>query len=149
MEKQLNIEVKDSLFDPDLPKSLASVVNVHSLRTGTATPAQGKKYYKVWLYLEGHDLPYLDRVTYTLHRSYTPPTLTLRRTPSNLRCKVAILASGVFKVKATLWDKRGFSRLVTHELSYTQELPTDPDRYINDEDDSSISARPMLASYSS
>lgn len=40
---------------------------------------QGKDtyYYKVWLYVEGNDLPYVDYLIYTLNDSFPDPRPTL------------------------------------------------------------------------
>lgn len=151
MENQLNIEVKDSCFDPDLPRTPSTKVYVRKRKrplTDSSTTEYGRTYYKVWLYLEGRDLPYIESVTYTLHQSYENPIQTVRRTPSNPHCKLAIWAWGIFELKATLLDKKGFSYLVTRELTYHTELPSEPDRYEYNEDESD-SARPTLVNYSS
>ena len=118
---QLDIEVRDSVFDPDVPRANFKV----HLRKG-----QRDVKFKVYLYLEGYDLPYIESVTYTLHESFTRPNRTVRRTPSNPTCKLAIWTWGVFLVKATIVDIKGFSYAVEHQMTYDRELPTDGDRYV-------------------
>lgn len=152
MENQLNIKVRDSVFDPDLPKTASSKVRAIKRKReleGSDTTEYGRTYYLLWLYLEGGDLPYLESVTYTLHESYKPPTQTVRRTPSNPHCKLAIWAWGLFDVKATLLDKKGFTYGVTHELTFAKELPSEPDRYDYRDDEPNASSRPTRINYSS
>ncbi len=124
---QLDIEVKDSVFDPDLPRTSSSKIY---FRVGT----DGKIYYKVWLYLEGNDLPYIKSVTYTLHESFREPNQTVRRTSSNPNCKLLIWTWGLFTVGATIIDKKGRTYKVSHELRYDKELFPEGDlRYVREE----------------
>ena len=138
-QSQLNLEVKDSLFDPNLPLSEARVY---------VRKKDGREYCKVWIYLEGSDLPYVEQVTYTLHESFQNPIQTVVRTPSNPNCALAIWTWGAFVVKATILDKKGFSYLVSHPLSYEKQFPTEREKYVYEEGDpEDTSARPTLASY--
>lgn len=143
IDNQLDIDVKDSVFDPDLPRSSSS--NIY-FRIGKG---DGKTYYKVWLYLEGNDLPYIDSVTYTLHESFREPNQTVRRTSSNPNCKFVIWTWGLFTVRATIIDKKGFTYKVRHELRYDNELfPEGDPRYVREEWDASSSDRRTLISAS-
>ena len=137
-QSQLNLEVKDSVFDPSQQLSEAKV---------HVREKDDKKYCQVWIYLEGVDLPYVDQVTYVLHEDMKPPVQTVNRTPTNPNCAVAIWTPGPFLVKARILDKKGFSYLVDHSLTYEKQLPTDPQKYDYDEGDPDANARPMLASY--
>jgi transcription initiation factor IIF auxiliary subunit len=139
MNVQLNIEVKDSLFDPDLP---ATSGKVHVRKKGAKT------YYKVWLYLDGPDRPYIDSVTYTLHETFNDPVQVVRRTVSNPNCKMAFWSWGLFAVNATLLDKQGFSYVVTHELSYDKQFPSQSQMYVFEDDDPTADSRPTLVSAS-
>ena len=141
---ELNIEVKDTVFNPGLPRSHPdSKVHVHTEDEGDT------HYYKVWLYLEGNDLPYAESVTYTLDETFPNPIRTVRRTPSNPNCQLVIWTWGLFTVKTTIVDKKGFTYEVAHELSYDRELPEEGERYVYEEKEPSSSARPTLVSYSS
>ena len=138
---QLEIKVKDSVFDPDLPRSPSSKIYFHIGRN------DGKTYYKVWLYLEGNDLPFIESVTYTLHESFREPNQTVRRSSSNSNCKFVIWTWGLFTVRATIVDKKGLTYKVTHQLRYDRELyPKGDPRYIHEEWDASPSDRPTLVS---
>jgi len=136
-ENLLDIEVKDTVFDPDLPRTSAKV---HFREKGART------YYKVWLYVEGNDLPYIESVTYTLHETFRNPDRTVRRTPSNPNCQLVIWTWGLFTMKATIVDKKGFRYEVAHELGYDKDLPSENERYEREEEDPSSNARPRLVS---
>lgn len=118
---QLDIEVRDTVLDPDVAPSNATVLLRKEERTVE---------FRVYLYLEGYDLPYIESVTYTLHQSMSRPNRTVRRTPSNPNCKLAIWTSGVFVVKATIVDVRGSSFTLEHRLTYDQALPSEKDKYV-------------------
>ena len=124
---QLDIEVRDTVFDPDLRRSNSKVL----LRKGERTIK-----FRVFLYLEGYDLPYIESVTYTLHESFRKPNRTVRRTSSNPNCKLAIWTWGVFLVKATVVDIKGFSYTLEHQLTYDRDLPTAGDKYVYEEEPS-------------
>ncbi len=133
---ELNVQVKDTVFDPDLPPSAPKKVNVRE--------QEGTTYYKVWIYLGGEDLPYVESVTYTLHETFRNPERTVRLTPSNPNCELVIWTWGVFTVKAKIFDKRGLTFEVSHYLTYDKELPPNDDAY--DYGDSSSGKRAKLVS---
>lgn len=124
---QLNIEVRDCVFDPDLTRSDSSQIHVHKGKS------DGRIYYKVWLYLEGRDLPFVESVTYTLHESFPDPNRTVRRTSANPNCKFVVWTWGLFTVRATIVDKKGLTYKVEHRLGYERELyPKGDPRYVHD-----------------
>lgn len=123
---QLDIEVRDTVFDPALPRSSA---NVHWDKEN------GRTIFEVYIYLSGYDVPYIESVTYTLHKTFKQPYRVVRRTPSNPNCKLTIWTWGLFVVKATIVDAKGFTFTLEHELTYDRELPPAGDpRYVRDED---------------
>jgi transcription initiation factor IIF auxiliary subunit len=135
---ELKIEVKDSVFNPNLPKEdPTNLVNVRE-------EADGTYYYKVWLFLEGYDLPYVESVTYKLDESFPEPNQTVRRTPSNPNCQLAFWTWGLFTIEATVTDKKGFNYQVSHELVYDKELPAENTKYKYAEDEPRAAARPTL-----
>lgn len=134
-QNQLNLEVKDSLFDPSLDFTEAKV---------HVRKKDGKEYCKVWIYLEGNDLPYVEQVTYALHGSFQNPIQTVVRTLSNPSCALAFWTFGAFVVKATILDKKGFSYLASHPLSYEKQFPTEREKYVYEEGDPETTARPTL-----
>ncbi len=137
MQKQLDIFVKDSVFNPNLSSSAPRKVHVRE-------DSDGRPLYKVWLYLEGNDLPFVRSVTYRLHESFTDPVRVVPRGPSNPNCQFVIWTWGVFVVMADIQDKKGDVYEVAHTLSYVNELPTDSEVYVHDKDDFEVSQRPTL-----
>jgi len=117
IRRGLNVTVRDSLFDPD-----RSGENVAQIRRST----HGKSLYRVFLYLDGPDLPFVRRVTYRLHETFDPNTRTMDRTVSNPRCKLDIWTWGVFTVRAVVEDKQGRTFAMSHHLEYGSHL-NEPD----------------------
>jgi len=118
---ELNVQVKDTVFDPNLSGSAAKKVHVRE--------EEGTTIYKVWLYLEGDDLPLVESVTYHLHNTFHNPNRTVKQTPSNPNCQLVIWTWGIFSVRATIIDKRGLTFEVSHYLTYDKELPEDDQSY--------------------
>src|SRR5262245_46424336 len=111
-QRALNIVVKDSLFDPDRPDD--KFVQVR--RSG------GTSLYRVFLYLDGLDVPFVNRVTYKLHETFSPRERTVTRSPSTTRCKIDIWTWGVFTVVAVIEDKQGRTFTMSHYLEYAAQL---------------------------
>jgi transcription initiation factor IIF auxiliary subunit len=134
----LNISVKDTALDPSLPPDTAKVY---------VRKKDGKNHYKVWIFLEGPDVPYVESVTYTLHSTFKNPVRRVPRSLSNPHCTLAIWTWGAFLVKATILDKQGRSYRVSCHLTFDKRLPTVKDQYVyeNLEPDDS-GARPRLVS---
>jgi len=111
-QQALNLVLKDSLFDPDRPDD--KVVQVRR--------SESKPLYRVFLYLDGPDVPFVNRLTYKLHETFSPNTRTVARTPSNPRCKFDMWTWGVFTVVAVIEDKQGRTFTMSHYLEYTAQL---------------------------
>jgi len=135
MDNQLDLEVKDSVFDPNLSPN-SKRVHVRD--------AKGKQpLYKVWLFLDGRDLPYVKSVTYTLHQTFPDPVRTVWRTLENQNCQLILWTWGLFAVKAAIEDKQGRVYEVVHNLSYDKQLKQKDIEYIY-EDNTPPSQRPQL-----
>jgi hypothetical protein len=106
------LEVKDSIRDPDSPDQTARWRN----------PDSEKPLYRVFLYLDGLGLPYVNAVTYVLHPTFKEPTRQVFRTPSNPRCKLEIWTWGLFRVQAIVTDRDGNMLTLTHDLQYNKEF---------------------------
>lgn len=78
--------------------------------------------YKVWIYLDGPSLPFVNKVTYHLHPTFPKPVQTIARTPSNPNCKFSIWTWGIFTIRAVIEDKQRGIVEVEHYLTYDQEL---------------------------
>lgn len=114
MLKRRDIEIHDSAFDPDLPRS--------GQKIRYRKEGQKAAHYRVFLYADGRDLPYVSSVTYHLHKTFPNPTRVVRRTPSNPRCTLKLWTWGLFDVRAVIKDKQGDEYEVFHRLSYDREI---------------------------
>ncbi len=84
---------------------------------------QGKRsLYRVKVFLEGRDLPYVASVTYMLHHTFKHRARTVRRTIRNQNCALSIWTWGVFRVQAIVEFKSGQSITMSHDLGYDQEI---------------------------
>lgn len=119
-KRGLDIQLRDSAFEPGGPSGEAIRVDV----------AEGRRArYKVWLYLEGRDLPYVRSVTYYLPNDFPDPVRAVPRTPQNPYCKLAVWAWTYFSVTADVEDRSGHVTRLVHSLQYGQDL-TEKARYI-------------------
>lgn len=139
---ELDIVVRDSVFDPNLsPSDPVRKVHVRKISEDTY-------YYKVWLYLEGKDLPYIDNVTYVLDETFSDPNRNVSRTPANPNCQLVIWTWGLFTVNIMITDKKGNVYRMDHKLSYQKQLPSDSKEYKYEEEQDVANARPTLVSAS-
>jgi len=111
MERRLDIRVRDTVFEPD-----SSSKKVYYKKT------ENKALYKVWLFLDGDDLPYVMNVTYKLHETFPNPVQTVRRALSNPNCQLVIWTWGLFRVKVLIEEKSGVIREFDYALQYDKEL---------------------------
>ncbi len=140
MNRQLRVEVRDSVFDPDLnPETNKKVY----WREGS----DGSALYKVWLYLAGEDLPYVHSVTYTLHPTFPDPTRRVSRTLTNPNCELVLWTWGMFEVKAAIEDKTGGIYEAVYKLSYDRQLKQEGIEYVREEDAPPAGLQPKFAGY--
>ena len=107
-----SLSLKDTIFDPDNDERVAYV----------RQPKSQQPLYKVWLYLDGPSLPFVERVTYTLHPTFPQPVRTVPRTVSNPRCGLVIWTWGTFTVKALVEDKQGNKVSLEQYLTYGKQV---------------------------
>ena len=117
MDAQYNIEVKDTVFDPNTPTN-----NPNTPRKVHVREQPGSSLYKVWLYLTGYDLPYIQQATYILHPTFPEPIRKVPRNLSNPNCQLVIWTWGLFEVKVTIEDKSNRTFELKHQLTYDKEL---------------------------
>src|SRR5258708_7164383 len=92
-----DVEVKDSVLDPD-----------STLRIAPVRDAKGERpLYRVFLYLDGRGLYHVNAVTYVLHPSFKDPTRQVYRTADNPHCKLEMWTPGIFRVQAIVTDRNG------------------------------------------
>lgn len=121
--QQLDIAIKDTLFDPIMDTNTVSYYK----------DSEGKFRYKVWLYVDGPKLFYVDYVIYKLHSSFINPERKVFRDLSNTRCALQIWTWGTFNVQAIVYLKTGDIITLNHYLNYDNQLKAKGAnlRYIN------------------
>jgi hypothetical protein len=116
MQNQLNVEVRESVFDPDLPEG-------HPERKVQVRQSEDSRpFYKVWFYLHGKELPYVQRTTYRLHETFEDPVRVVERSPTNPNCKLVVWTWGLFDVVVAIEDKTGRIYETIHRMRYDEEL---------------------------
>ncbi len=114
------IEVKDSVLDPDSTVRIAQVRN----------PSGDKPLYRVFLYLDGLRLYKVKAVTYVLHSTFKEPTRQVYRTPDNPRCKLEVWTWGLFRVQAIISDVDGNMTTLSHDLQYNKEFSASDVKFV-------------------
>lgn len=113
--------MKDSVFDPETSEKTVFYYKGRD----------NKSRYKVWIYLEGVYLFYVDYVTYVLHPTFEKPIRKVQRTYSNANCNLIIWTWGVFEVDIKIKLKTGEIVSLTHRLSFDKQLQDSNIKYIN------------------
>lgn len=108
----IQVQVVDTPFDP-FAKTGERVVD-YSKQEG----AGGRPMYRVYLRLEGPDLPLVKAVKYHLHESFKPNWVRVERTTDNKSCAVSIWMWGVFELRAEVEDLAGRKHDILHYLQY-------------------------------
>ncbi len=120
-KKQYSLEIFDSLFSPY--ETLAEGEKRKAYYK-EATDAKGEKtvWYKVWIYLDGPDLPFVQSVTYKLHPTFPNPVRHISCTPDNPKAAFYIWTWGVFTIEAEIEDLKGRTMRTSHFLTYDSLL---------------------------
>ena len=114
--RDLAISVRDSLLDPDRSDDRVLYRKL-----------EGDQWlYRLFLYLDGPDLPFVESASYELHETFSPRVQRVVRSLSNARCKLQIWTWGIFDVKVTIEDTRGATHVRTHSLQYGRQLQEIP-----------------------
>jgi len=112
------LRIFDSLFDPDEP--LPGPIPYQTAANGT--------WYRVFIFLEGPDLPFVHRVRYTLPVGFTPRHWNIAPNYMNQSAKLVIVTDKTgFIVEADVWVKFrvGRTRLV-HLIRFHEDLIGNP-----------------------
>lgn len=112
----LQIAVRDSVYDPDSSEQRIQVREASS----------DYPLYRVFLYLEGPDLPFVTQAIYRLHPTFDPPERPVLRSLGNPSCKLEIWTWGLFDVAVEIEDRRGFRFQLQHPLAYGGDLEKAP-----------------------
>lgn len=111
--QELDVRLRYALRDPD--QLDAGKVLYREL--------EGRRLYRVFLFLEGEGLPFVESVTYRLHPTFPRPEEQVTRSPANPRCKLEIWTWGTFQTVALIRDKRGGVAEVATWLGWDRLLP--------------------------
>lgn len=114
------IEVKDSVLDPDSNVRTAQVRN----------PNGSRPLYRIFLYLDGLRLYNVKAVTYVLHPTFKEPTRQVYRTPDNPRCKLEVWTWGLFRIQAIVTDREGNMLTISHDLQYNKEFSASDVKFV-------------------
>lgn len=138
--RQLDVQLRDTVFNPSLPPDSPKVVHVRKV---DAT----KTLHKVWLYLIGNDLPFVQAVTYRLHPSFPDPVQTVRRSLSNPNCQLIVWTWGLFPIRATIEDRSGGIYELEYTLRFDQDLKQEGIQYVYEDEATRSSSRPQFKGY--
>jgi transcription initiation factor IIF auxiliary subunit len=118
MLSRSNISIVDTAIDPGADRKRDGAVEVRYQKAGE------RDLYKVWISLDGPDVPFVQSVAYELHPSFAQRVHRVSRTPANPSCALIIWTWGLFEVKATLRMNSGESAELTHRLTYDRDFST-------------------------
>ena len=135
IKERIDLRIIDTVFDPDIygveeyPMIPAGgTLNVHINSSGKSP------LYKVWLFLAGNELPYVESTTYELHKTFNNPFRRVERNLTNPDCRLVIWTWGIFEIKATVLHKSGRTYNISHYLNYgkvLEKIQADPGIKIN------------------
>lgn len=111
---EYNITPKDSLKNPYFGGS-AEFTRINNRNKEIP-------YYKVWLFIEGLDLPFIKRVTYVLPKSFKNNRITVVQTIDNRKCVTPIWTWALFSIKIEIEDIGGRTFQINHQLTYGDEI---------------------------
>lgn len=147
VKDRLDLTIIDTVFDPDVygiepyPRiPPENVLDVRYHKSGSSS------LYKIWIYLAGYDLPFVDNITYQLHSSFENPYRRVERNLTNPDCRLVIWTWGIFQINGTILDKSGRTYSISHHLNYGNLLKEFQSRndvkinYIEDKPDSRAGA---------
>ena len=115
-----HIDVEDTIIDPYQTKSKqkesSHICAYYKEKEGT------KRLYKVWVYLNGNDLPFVRRVIYKLHPTFKKRIRTIEKTYENPSCALVLWTWGLFNVEAKVEFKDGSIVSLDHYLTYNNDF---------------------------
>lgn len=120
-----NIQVQDSAIDLVSASSSEKLVHYKMV--------DGREHYKVWLFLTGPRVPFVDVVTYTLHPSFDQPVREVPRTAANPNCTLILWTWGTFEVKVQVRGKQGELAEFTHTMRYDDDFELPGVKFVDDE----------------
>lgn len=113
-----NLFLQDSLFDPG---NVTTVDRKKASYRKYAVP-DSKVLYKIWIYLAGRDLPYVQSVKYHLHPSFRVREYQIEKSLSNPNYALIVWTWGIFNVKAEVQLISGETLVLNHFLTYADSI---------------------------
>lgn len=113
----MDIRVYDTIFDPS--------DNSNSRIALYRDVSSGKRLFRVFIYLKGQDLPFVENVTYTLHSSFANPNKEVIRTVTNQRCKLIIWSWSLFEAQVRIHLKGRRTISGKYALRFGQDITSD------------------------
>ena len=118
--KTYHLRVNDTLVDFDESNDADQTVFYRE------SSRSKRKLYKVRIFLEGRDLPYVKQVKYTLHSTFGKNRVkVVQRRPDNLDCGLLIWTWGIFTVHVAIEDQKGRVTELEHYLTFGEQLQDD------------------------
>ena len=117
MQRSYNIQVIDSILKPG-PRTKGGTPQA----TYKKAAKGGRNLYLVHIYLEGPDLAFVKRATYTLHKTFRNPVQVIERSAKNQNCMLSLWTWGIFTVKVEIEDLKGNVIQLDHYLNYGAEI---------------------------
>ena len=108
---EYDFSIIDTVFDPNNNQN-----TIHRSKG-----EDGKTRYKVWLYVTGNSVPFIDYVIYTLHHTFQNPKIKITRRISNPNCSYSIWTWGIFTVQVEIHLKTGEVLKYDHYMTYDEE----------------------------
>ncbi len=117
LNRAYDIGVKDTVFDPEMPNS-DNPFNVYYKKP----KSHEKPLFRVRISLTGKDVPFIKRVKYELHETFSDPVKIVERSFDNPDCGIVIWTWGKFQIEVTAEDHDGNFVVLYHYLSYDDEI---------------------------
>ena len=108
--------------DENMKLSINSTV-IENGKVNIQFSSDGKKLYKVRIYLEGADLPFVESVQYVLPPNiFEPNILDVERSFSNPTCELSVWTRFLFPITIAVNTTDGESYIFQHNVNYQEEL---------------------------
>ena len=134
--RELDLKIVDTVLEPAVDGRGAPVVRVGMV--------DGARFYRVRVFLEGNDLPFVRSVTYHLHESFPEPHRTVERSSANPSCEIVIWTWGIFDIRAEIRDRDGRVYEVVQPMQYGDELRRVKVKVVQDDAFLAQDAKPKL-----
>jgi len=109
----MNLEIRDTAVTRDPNGN--GYIQAKTLKSGRTS-------YRVTVELVGDDIPFVESVTYVLHRTFKNNIKKVNRTLSNQNCSLSFYAWGTFTIYAEVETVSGEVIRISHNLRFDQDI---------------------------